>query len=162
MTENSELARCRGKTLPLRAAFTSMACADDLPEDACLRQGARRSRHQIGQSGNTQNDGVRGIFRRGAQRRLPHPHLRRRARNRKMPARARTLFCCSAESLKRDRPSPGVQPAMVTDRKSEEFPILVAPSGRNGETEGTCGGFLGDLRPPRCRRMQASRSKHNR
>ncbi len=52
---------------------------------------------------------------------------------------------------------------MVTDRKSEEFPILVAPSGRNAETKKELArGFLRRLAGLRVAdAMQASRSKHN-
>jgi len=52
---------------------------------------------------------------------------------------------------------------MVTDGKSEEFPILVAPSGRNGESKKELArGFLRRLAGLRVAdAMQASRSKHN-
>src|SRR5712692_5676125 len=124
---------------------------------------ARGGLDVIGQAGNTKNDGVRGFF--GAEPCAGgHTTLAKRARQTQDASQG-------ADAVLPFRRKPGKRTilrarfgsAMVTDRKSEQFPIFVAPPGRNGQTKKElASGFLGRLAGLRVADpMQASRRQQN-
>src|SRR5260370_39379417 len=124
---------------------------------------ARGGLDVIGQAGNTKNDSVRGFF--GAERGAGgQTAVAKRARQTQEASQG-------ADAVLPFRRKPGKRTilrarfgsAMVTDRKSEQFPIFVAPPGRNGQTKKELASrFLRRLAGLHVAdAVQASRSKQN-
>src|SRR6266849_1123925 len=117
----------------------------------------------IGEAGNTQNDSLRGFF--GAEPGAAgHTALAKRARQAQNAGQvADTVLLLRRKPGKRTVLGAGLGGAMVADRESEQLPIFVAPSGRNGETKKEFArGFLGRLAGLRvANSMQASRGEQN-
>src|SRR5258708_21016068 len=89
----------------------------------------------IGQSGNTQNDGVRGFF--GAEPGAAcHTALAKRARQSQNASEGANAVLLLRRKLGKGTVlRSGFAATMVTDRKTEELPIFVPPSRRNGKTK---------------------------
>src|SRR2546430_5511470 len=115
----------------------------------------------IREARNAKDNGIRGFF--GAEPGAAgHTALAKRARQPQNAGQGADVILLFRRKLgKRTVLRPRFGTAMVTDRKSEEFPIFVAPSGGNGESKKELArGSLRRVAGVRIANpMQASRSK---